>query len=125
MTDIPEDVMKAARSYLASEYESYYPTYATLAMKSKGDFTLCSINAIARAILAERERSQWQPIETAPRDGSDIQVSIFKWNDPRFGRKTVIANCDSDQDDEWYDDDGDKIHQPTHWMPLPKPPEAS
>lgn len=53
----------------------------------------------------------WQPIETAPRDGSEIlcyedgMVRVC-WN---FGTNT------------W--DFGDSImDNPTHWMPLPAPP---
>lgn len=59
--DVPEDVWTAAREGLAVEYEVLgragpYPSYANLARNGEGDFTLCSILAIARAILAERER---------------------------------------------------------------------
>lgn len=60
--EIPADVMAAAREALAVEYERTeygggpYPTYADLARGGSGSFTLCSIRAIARAILAERQR---------------------------------------------------------------------
>ena len=54
MTDIPEDVMKAARDAASRIYpaEDDGRTYLT-----KDD-----VEEIARAIMDERERSQWQPI---------------------------------------------------------------
>jgi len=57
----PQDVWEAACEGLAVEYEATdragpYPTYAGMARRAYGDFTLCSIFAIARAILTERER---------------------------------------------------------------------
>lgn len=56
---IPEDVMQAAEACYA-ECEQ---------MDSYG-----IVETIARAILAERERSQWQPIDTAPTDGTIVNV---------------------------------------------------
>lgn len=51
----------------------------------------------------------WQPIETAPKDGTVIDL----WY-PDFGRLA----------DQWYDaDDGWFVApNPTHWMPIPEPP---
>ena len=64
--------------------------------------------------------SEWQPIETAPKDGTMflgaraghvwVRVSFWRKTDKRFGwhgaqsMKTEVAN------------------QPTHWMHLPEPP---
>lgn len=81
----------------------------------------------------------WRPIETAPRDGTEIQARI-----PGNGEDNVIAwigdliNCngeycgawaftrDQEPPDCWTDgycwevneDGGDSV-QPTHWAPLP------
>lgn len=60
----------------------------------------------------------WQPIETAPKDGEYILVYA--------GRVTVAWFSDG----EWLDGmnhDGyeHETHSPTHWMPLPPPPEAA
>ncbi len=64
---------------------------------------------------------QWQPIETAPKDGSEFLV--FK---PTTGM-LVVTYLDSDHPD--YDGDTphvtwdhDSLWDPTHWMPLPPPP---
>lgn len=65
--------------------------------------------------------SEWQPIETAPKDGQSLLVWCPIRN--RGGRATVAY-----WDDYWSlthpggwaeDDDCD----PTHWMPLPAPPK--
>ena len=64
--------------------------------------------------------TEWQPIETAPRDGTDIivyrpnakpnvhipQVGIDYWS-KRLGNVWALSN---------------DRQQPTYWMPLPKPP---
>ena len=67
----------------------------------------------------------WQPIETAPKDGSpSILVADAKgwvkeasWHDAWYGDWSrpgwMIANCDEEY--------GCYV-EATHWMPLPKPP---
>ena len=53
---------------------------------------------------------QWQPIESAPRDGTIIDVWV-----PGHGRE-----CDV-----WYDDGWSFPVIPTHWMPIPAPPKEA
>ena len=86
----------------------------------------------------------WQPIETAPRDGTDIQAVI-----PEHGTDNVIAwqvsaflNGDGDACGGWtfttdqeppacwtdgicwqVNEDENASVQPTHWKPLPPLPE--
>lgn len=61
---------------------------------------------------------EWQPIETAPRDGADILVWDGDNISIAFGRSNgtfehVHFAC------------GDIVESfPTHWMPLPPPPES-
>jgi hypothetical protein len=57
------------------------------------------------------EKSGWQLIETAPRDGTVVDVYC-----PTWGRMP----------ERWWDD-GHWVgtphdFTPTHWMPVPKPP---
>jgi hypothetical protein len=73
--------------------------------------------------------STWQPIETAPKDESDIIVcrsgkeviatfNIVYWNDTDLGSRTH----------PWcFVDGGGAYHRdwPTHWMPLPPPPAVA
>lgn len=64
---------------------------------------------------------EWQPIETAPRDGTRIFVYCPKLNEPK---ETIVAYSMEDTIFPWREDDGALLQrdQPTHWMPLPNPP---
>ena len=73
----------------------------------------------------------WMPIETAPQDGTPI----LAW--PIFGRVDLAwFGVDLNADAEppmWLCGDGDGFSvgyyftpcAPTHWMPLPEPPEGA
>ena len=57
---------------------------------------------------------EWQPIETAPKDGTPVLV--------HDEGAIEIATWDSDSD-AWRDCSGHKMWpSPQHWMPLPDPP---
>lgn len=87
---------------------------------------------LQRAVLAEREACakarDWQPIETAPKDGTAVLVYPGTWS----GRSASIAKWESDKYAKkprpfWRrDDDMGRVtisreRSPTHWMPLPPP----
>lgn len=69
----------------------------------------------------------WQPIETAPKDGSYVLlllggkfVSVGSWD---------LQKHHSKPNSFWASERGllfgktwDRANQPTHWMPLPAPP---
>jgi hypothetical protein len=55
---------------------------------------------------------EWQSIETAPRDGTDVLLWLHD----------AGACCGYYHYDRWWADNGDAIVDPTHWMPLPRPP---
>ena len=57
--------------------------------------------------------SGWQPIETAPKDGTPILV---------FDEGAICIATFAD--DYWWDN-GAMTIPPTHWMPLPDPPVAA
>lgn len=85
----------------------------------------------------------WQPISTAPKDGRKIIVwYLNRYKLPR----TVMAEWVTDEEAEAQDSDGVGLKggwyecldnwddytalaiyqgEPTHWMPLPPPPEAA
>lgn len=64
----------------------------------------------------------WQPIETAPMDGTPIlgfdgsnMTTIYYWKGRIFpGEWSLCAPGLYAEDDEYL---------PTHWMPLPEPPK--
>lgn len=74
--------------------------------------------------------SEWQPIETAPKDRTHIL--LFVGNDKP---QIVVAYYESfvteDGTVEWWayadwllQDAAGEIFGPTHWMPLPPPPQT-
>jgi len=78
--------------------------------------------AKAALIAAERESfektSGWQPIETAPSDGTDVLVYR---PDERDGGFDAHVGVDYYKNGTWWHSRRDQ--QPTHWRPLPPRPE--
>lgn len=67
--------------------------------------------------------SEWQPIETAPRDGTS--VLLFCPADDCWESYIAQGWYESGIfDRRWYAavDENPLSPQPTHWMPLPNPP---
>lgn len=62
--------------------------------------------------------SEWQPIETAPKDGTRF-LAAEEW-DIREGWLFVVAKVRNGKFVVAWDN-CDEI-DPTHWMPLPAPP---
>lgn len=99
------------------------------------------INAIARKCGVDRGASQpaWQPISSAPKDGRTLLLGYEnlsgKWRTVRgqwFSEQEIMDSWEDPDDgiEGWYEtseqaDDPPNcwsVH-PTHWMPLPAPPE--
>ncbi|WP_424441089.1 DUF551 domain-containing protein [Parvibaculum sp.] len=62
-------------------------------------------------------KPEWQPIETAPKDGTKILLT-----GPHDANGRYMEVCGYWKDRfpvTWMDGHG----EPTHWMPLPAPPE--
>jgi len=108
------DAEKAAEAWMLREYDA-----------NKDQTYL--LGQLHNAYLAGYAAAQqWRPIESAPRDGTEILV----WNKgnglwaasfrfPRMGEPQFGAHLAK----EWRDSAG-RWATPTKWMPLPKPPEA-
>lgn len=69
---------------------------------------------------------EWQPIETAPTDGTRIfacrlgfEPQVVRWN----AKWCSLDFEDFDTDDQWHHWYANTEYQPTHWMPLPPPPQ--
>lgn len=71
----------------------------------------------------------WQPIETAPKDGSRVLLVRAGIDESAFvGSWSLWSNKDYWTPDHWVDDarNLDLIERPpTHWMPLPDPPQPT
>jgi hypothetical protein len=75
--------------------------------------------------------STWQPIETAPRDSSIFIVTDGSFSSPA----SYVAGRWRFWDETCVDETSGNVtgilnfwiapHGPTHWMPLPAPPEAT
>lgn len=63
--------------------------------------------------------SDWQPIETAPRDGTRVLVYRQGYADPQSVAYWSRDWC------EWTVPGGSCIYGVTDWQPLPNPPEVS
>jgi len=63
--------------------------------------------------------SNWEPIETAPKDGTQIIVCSEKgnvWCNVKWEKRQRAG-------DRWeHFTIGALLFNPTHWMPIPKPP---
>lgn len=68
---------------------------------------------------------EWRPIETAPRDGTEILV--FEPAKGEYGSQYIAVVSFKEQGwngPKWYEtlNEEHTVDEPTHWMPLPKPP---
>lgn len=63
---------------------------------------------------------EWKPIDTAPKGGEDEAILLATGSD-EF--PVLMGHWSRDR---WVILlDGQTIWEPTHWMPLPKPPTAA
>lgn len=60
---------------------------------------------------------EWQPIETAPKDGTPILGFISSYYRNKGGQSVILW-----MDGQWFDNLAFAT-EPTHWMPLPAPPK--
>jgi len=76
--------------------------------------------AIAAAILAERQRNQWQDISTAPKN-----TAVIAHAGKTVGEACLIEYVDGPFGWYWASDRDVMSETPTHWMPFPSPPVPS
>lgn len=77
------------------------------------------VEGLKREVDRLRALNEWQPIETAPRDGTQI----ITW-DPGTGIGTTCYRVGPNQNCWVAWETGECIEPPTRWQPPPNPPEA-
>lgn len=92
------------------------------------EYDLC-VRAV-RAALADPVIRGWRPIESAPRDGTIFLAINARGNMTGFNHRFVYSDKLPEGSEKWAEDAGwrevgkDWPSYPTHWMPLPEPPEG-
>lgn len=67
--------------------------------------------------------SEWQPIESAPRDGTEIQLwAKGEWFPNAHWCRSKLGWYEEYWDAHWCSYSESGIYNATHWMPLPTPP---
>jgi hypothetical protein len=93
---------------------------AALVHFAKGNHTSdATLETRMRAALEAADAAAWEPIETAPKDGTEILVETSDG--------VTIGAYGKDGPIYWlvpnYQDQEDRdLCSPTHWRPLPSPP---
>lgn len=70
---------------------------------------------------------EWQPIDTAPKDESDVLVFGLHYVGPAPDPfPSFCVGMWSDLDNKWLETNTFETldWEPTHWMPVPAPPNA-
>lgn len=76
--------------------------------------------------------SEWQLIDTAPKDGSEVCLGVFlSWGEQSKERDNPLIGNGFYHTGAWFWKNGvwrnrlaQYLHKPTHWMPMPEPPET-
>lgn len=68
----------------------------------------------------------WQPIETAPKDGTRVLIASGTDVVLAFFDNNAGMWCENEYDNLWWGPtDTARYDGPTHWMPLPAPPHPN
>lgn len=66
-----------------------------------------------------RQQNEWQPIETAPKDGT--RVLVWRKHEAGYSQASRLG-VDYYKNGSWWG--SRRLMPPTHWMPLPQAPEG-
>ena len=98
-----------------------------LALEALENYKYAEARTIIRKALAKPERkllTEWQPIETAPKDGRRVLLARHRWTfegswcEPHEGRAGWYPISTVE---EWQMREEGPVAV-SHWMPLPEPP---
>jgi hypothetical protein len=110
----PVTVNRTGAAVYVGYFNDHDQLMGTIELPTGGDLV-----TVERAV-EEVAATEWQPIETAPKDQEILAISLA-WED---GKRPILLRWFKYNGLEaWRDWDNDP-HFPTHWMPLPQPPKA-
>lgn len=117
-------IIATVRSIKGGQWEDEVFAHCTSVEKAKAaaqsDYEARILSALStQAVDGKAETVGWRPIDTAPKDGTNVLASFWLWNDPEKGRGMEVVSWDG----EAWSSDAYPIYPPTHWMPLPASPE--
>lgn len=94
---------------------------------AKGEERRRDFDGVVRAALLAAERAAWQSIETAPRDGRWVQLFVRCAGFNVVGCGYWVHDLGGNWITRGYSDPPGNLGlaRPTHWRPLPPPPELS
>lgn len=131
-----DTIEKRARELLVTEYKDRGELVHAFNIERGG--LSCMYAAEIAAIIAALT-PQWQPIESAPKDGTAVLVMQNNWPGCKNGVAEECSGHNTYVAAWWADERGgagawicymDAVRdpecpiQPTHWQPLPAPPEV-
>lgn len=119
--EFPEEILKAARKADAEFYSDpdLEDEIEQILLGRRDHWA--EIQVACMAIQADRQRDQWQPIETAPQNGTRI---ILMW-EPFGGVSEHVELGRWSERSGWVNTYGHAFTgYPTHWMPLPAAPKG-
>jgi hypothetical protein len=123
-----ESVVQRMRTIVAArEAEEGEGPITRLALDD-AEQALDTLDAISADLAADgyAVEQDWQPIATAPRDGTAILCWPFNYSSLFEGEaEPEIVIGFFSEDDWWCESTVAKTFDPTHWRPLPTPPAAA
>ncbi len=99
------------------------------------------LESLEAAGLVIDSGSGWQPIETAPKDGTPVilayegKVGVFNWVEPEKNKRRripypsmwlgygILSQSEAGEKGDQFKFFASQALAPTHWMPLPAPPK--
>ena len=112
------DPIEAAKLAILAWMESDEAMALSNMIISDEEFDKALADGQARAAISAYRDALWQPIETAPKDGVFVLIT---------DGDVVLIGCYEDHLTAWRSD-ADQCRlwsDPTHWQPLPAPPERA
>ncbi len=88
----------------------------------------CCVGPVSGVDRWNTRAPQWQPIETAPKDGTAILACYAPHYETNGFLPVAVRwrayHPNARGNEEWRDSSGAKVRAITHWQPLPAPPEV-